>query len=128
MSALICDESTGIRFVPMARLDSLGVASLREALVALGTGAAGDVTLDFSDVAVIDGAAVAALAFLYRRLKGKGFRLSLIGVSGQPLVMLHELGVAALLGLPAARPHAGHAMTLFGMIRLHARQARGAPG
>lgn len=114
--------------MPTARLDSLGVASLREALVALGTSAAGDITVDFGDVTVMDGAAVAALAFLYRRLKGKGFSLSVVGATGQPLALLHELGVAALLGLNVPKAEVRRRVSWFGVIRWHARQAGSAAG
>jgi anti-anti-sigma factor len=96
-------------------LDGDAVTALRDKLAAIVRGQSASVTVDLSDVSFIDGAGVGALAFLFRRLTACGRKLQVIGVSGQPLAFLRDLGLAKTLGLPSAqRARPG---TFFGSAR-----------
>ena len=80
-------------------LDSEASRTMRDSLVALAAVEARDVVIDLSHVTFIDGSGVGALSFLFKRLTARGRRLSLTGVSGQPLAMLRHLGLAKTLGV-----------------------------
>lgn len=82
-------------------LDSEASRTMRDSLVALAAVEARDVVIDLSHVTFIDGSGVGALSFLFKRLTARGRRLSLTGVSGQPLAMLRHLGLAKTLGVKA---------------------------
>ncbi len=73
---------------------------LREGLNVLAGSAEDEVVLDFSAVAHLDGPAIGAIAFLFKRLRARGRRLILVGLTGQPMALIQELGVAAMLGVP----------------------------
>ena len=73
---------------------------LREGLERIADAPTGDVVLDLTNVSMIDGPAVGAIAFLYKRLAGKGRRLDVVGVSGQPLALLRDHGLTRVLRLP----------------------------
>jgi anti-anti-sigma factor len=64
----------------------------------------GPVVLDFTSVTLIDGSGIGAIAFLFKRLRGQGRALSIIGASGQPLALLDQLGIAGLLGVSRRAP------------------------
>ncbi len=81
-------------------LDGEAALSLRARLETLAA-AAGDVVIDLKDVSFIDGSGLAAIAFLFKRMVRQGRRLT-VAAEGQPLAMLRDLGLASLLGLPAA--------------------------
>ena len=80
-------------------MDSEASRTMRDSLVALAAVEARDVVIDLSHVTFIDGSGVGALSFLFKRLTARGRRLSLAGVSGQPLAMLRHLGLAKTLGI-----------------------------
>lgn len=81
-------------------LDGDAALQLRPRLETLAAAPGGDVMVDLQDVSRIDGSGIAAIAFLFKRLAKHGRRLT-VAANGQPLAMLHELGLAAQLGLPA---------------------------
>lgn len=86
-------------------LDAAGSNELRESLAGLAVIDAREVVIDFSAVAFMDGSGVGAISYLFKRLNARGRRLTLCGVSGQPLAVFRSLGLARPLGIDA---NAGH--------------------
>jgi anti-anti-sigma factor len=85
----------------IGRLDGAATAMLRQGLDAVALYGDGDVVLDFREVTFIDGSAVGAVAYLFKRLTADGRKLRVTGATGQPCAMLVELGIATLLGIEA---------------------------
>ena len=81
------------------RLDAEAAEMLRPAVERLVADAHPAVVVDFQQVGFMDGAGLGAIAYLAKRL---GRRMALTGVSGQPLALLHHLGLDGVFGLPAA--------------------------
>ena len=81
-------------------LDGAIWEGLREGLERIAAAPSGDVVLDLTNVSFIDGPAIGAIAFLVKRLTSKGRKLTLDGVSGQPLAMLRDLGLSRVLRFP----------------------------
>ena len=82
-------------------LDAFAVAALKPMLELLAAGE-NDVCFDFSGVNRIDPSGVGALAFLYKRLRGRNRKVSVVAAHGQPLALLRNLGLAGMLAPPAA--------------------------
>jgi anti-anti-sigma factor len=82
-------------------LDSEASRDMRDSLTALAAVDAREVVIDLSHVTFIDGSGIGAISFLFKRLAARGRRLTLAGVSGQPLAMLRHLGLARPLGVGA---------------------------
>lgn len=83
-------------------LDTDASRGLRDSLVALAAVEARNVVIDLSNVTFIDGSGLGALSFLFKRLTARGRRMTLAGVSGQPLAMLRHLGLAKTFGVKEA--------------------------
>lgn len=96
----ISTDAGRIRLHLRGALDGEASLGVRQGLERVAAAGQGDVVLDFADVTQIDGSGIGAVSFLFRRLAARGRRLTLEGVSGQPLAMLHELGLRALFDLP----------------------------
>jgi len=73
----------------------------RAAFESLAFANARRVVLDLAGVSSLDSSGLGAIAYLFKRLLARGRRLVVTSVSGQPLALLTELGLAGLLGLPA---------------------------
>lgn len=56
-----------------------------------------DVTIDMSQCRFIDSSGVGAIVYLHKRMRARGYRVSLSGLEGQPLKLLRHLGIAGLL-------------------------------
>ena len=84
--------------------DAAAATQHRTAFEALAAGRSGRVVLDLSAVHAIDGSGVGALAFLFKRLAARGRKLVVIGVGGEVLRLLTELGLARSLGLHRPAP------------------------
>jgi anti-anti-sigma regulatory factor len=97
----MANEGGMLRLFFTGRLDSASTASLQQDVAAVAAYGAGSVVLDFSAVTLIDGTAVAAIAFLFKRLTVDGRALSVAGAVGQPAEVLQQLGIAAMLGVDA---------------------------
>ena len=82
--------------------DAQSVDAWRVSLEILAVSAAKRVVLDFSSVTLLDGTGVGAIAYLFKRLLARDRKLVVTSVSGQPLAMLRDLGLAKALGLGAA--------------------------
>lgn len=81
--------------------DAAKVESLRVELDRLAAGDH-DLALDLSQSRFLDSSGVGAIVFLYKRLKARGYAISVAGLNGQPLKLLNHLGIASLLA-PAGR-------------------------
>lgn len=95
-------------------LDGDASRAMRDGLAALAAVEAREVVIDFSNVTFIDGSGLGAISFLFKRLTARGRRLTVSGVSGQPLAMLRHLGLAGLLGLDG-EGHRSSFLSLPGM-------------
>jgi len=95
----IHSEAGLVRLHLRGGLDGDASRDLRDGLAALAAVEAREVVIDLSNVTFIDGSGLGALSFLFKRLSARGRRLTVEGVSGQPLAMLRHLGLASLLGL-----------------------------
>lgn len=95
-------------------LDGDASRAMRDGLAALAAVEAREVVIDFSNVTFIDGSGLGAISILFKRLTARGRRLTVSGVSGQPLAMLRHLGLAGLLGLDG-EGHRSSFLSLPGM-------------
>ncbi|MCC6718041.1 MAG: STAS domain-containing protein [Acetobacteraceae bacterium] len=98
----IHSEPGRVRLHLRGGLDSEASRGMRDSLAALAAVEAREVVIDLSHVTFIDGSGIGALSFLFKRLAARGRRLSLAGVSGQPLAMLRHLGLTTALGIDVA--------------------------
>jgi anti-anti-sigma factor len=99
----IASEGGRVRLHLKGALDSGAWDGLREGFEALAAAPSGDVVLDLSNVCYLDGPGIAAIGFLFKRLRAKGRRLTIAGANGQPLTLLHAHGLAELFVLPDRR-------------------------
>lgn len=99
----IASEEGQVRLQLKGALDAGAWTGLREGFEALAAAPRGDVELDLSNVCFMDGPGIAAIAFLFKRLRAKGRRLTVIGASGQVLGLLHAHGLAQIFALPERR-------------------------
>lgn len=103
-------EAGQVRLHLCGGLDGEGAEQMREGIAVLAAAEAREIVIDLSNVTYIDGSGLGVLSYLFKRLTARGRRLSVVGVSGQPLAMLRHLGLAKLLGLDekaSRRPFAG---------------------
>ena len=80
-------------------LDGEGTAAIRDGLEAISASATEDGGLDFSSVTYMDGSGVAAIAYVFKRMRAAGRKLKIIGVTGQPAQLLRDMGLDTLFGL-----------------------------
>lgn len=99
----IASEDGRVRLHLKGSMDGPQWLALRSGFEALSSAPVGDVVLDLSNVTFIDGPGVAAIGFLFKRLRAKGRRLVMAGVGGQPLALLRDHGLARIMGLPVER-------------------------
>ncbi|MCW3475405.1 STAS domain-containing protein [Limobrevibacterium gyesilva] len=102
----IASENGRVRLQLKGALDAESWLALRDGFAALAAAPEGEVVLDLTNVSFIDGPAIGAIAFLFKRLRAKGRRLVVTGVSGQPLALLREHGLDEVLGLSGDDAHA----------------------
>jgi len=60
-----------------------------------------DITVDLSDLRLIDSSGVGALVGLYKRVRAAGGAVRFVGVTAQPLVIFKMLRLDMVFGLPA---------------------------
>ncbi|MFP1633353.1 STAS domain-containing protein [Zhengella sp. ZM62] len=77
-------------------LDAARITAMREDIDRVAAGDA-DVTLDMTQCRFIDSSGVGAIVYLHKRMRARGYRVSLSGLDGQPLKLLRHLGIAGLL-------------------------------
>jgi anti-sigma B factor antagonist len=72
-------------------LDALSCPELRPVIDALVTSEPERVTVDLSELELIDSSGVGALVSLYKRVRANGGNVRFVGVSNQPLVIFKLL-------------------------------------
>jgi stage II sporulation protein AA (anti-sigma F factor antagonist) len=100
---IMCD-SNKVRLVLRGCLDAASAAELLDGMEAVIQLNRTDVVLDIASVSLLDGSAVGAIGFLFRRLAAQGRKLAVEGASGQPLRLLRDLGIAHILGIAPSTP------------------------
>ena len=100
---IMCESNT-VRLVLRGCLDAGAAPDLLEGMEAVIRLDAADVVLDIAAVSRLDGSAIGAFSFLFRRLAAQGRKLLVEGASGQPLRLLRDLGIAPLLGIVPSAP------------------------
>jgi anti-anti-sigma factor len=102
---IMCETNT-VRLVLRGCLDGQSAPDMLEGMEAVVQLNRSDVVLDLASVSQLDGSAIGAFSFLYRRLGAQGRSLTVEGACGQPLRLLRDLGIDAILGIappPAPR-------------------------
>jgi anti-sigma B factor antagonist len=80
-------------------LDALSASELRPALDRLLEDGRRDITVDLSDLRLIDSSGVGALVGLYKRVRAAGGAVRFVGVTAQPLVIFKMLRLDIVFGL-----------------------------
>jgi anti-sigma B factor antagonist len=80
-------------------LDALSAPELRPALDRLVSDCREDITVDLSDLRLIDSSGVGALVGLYKRVRASGGTVRFVGVTAQPLVIFKLLRLDMVFGL-----------------------------
>jgi anti-sigma B factor antagonist len=80
-------------------LDALSCPELRPVLDLLAGLENGDITVDLSELRLIDSSGVGALVMLYKRVRANGGLVKFVGVTAQPLVIFKLLRLDRALEL-----------------------------
>jgi len=80
-------------------LDALTASELRPVLDRLLDDGRQDITVDLSDLRLIDSSGVGALVGLYKRVRAAGGAVRFVGVTAQPLVIFKMLRLDIVFGL-----------------------------
>jgi anti-sigma B factor antagonist len=80
-------------------LDALSAPELRPVLDRLLDDGRRDITVDLSDLRLIDSSGVGALVGLYKRVRAAGGAVRFVGVTAQPLVIFKMLRLDLVFGL-----------------------------
>ncbi len=83
-------------------LDALSAPELRPVLDRLLEDGRRDITVDLSDLRLIDSSGVGALVGLYKRVRAAGGAVRFVGVTAQPLVVFKMLKLDVVFGLAGA--------------------------
>lgn len=81
-------------------LDALSAAELRPLLDRLVEEKRNDVSVDLSQLRLVDSSGVGALVSLYKRVRAGGGQVVFTGVTAQPLVIFKLLRLDVVFGLP----------------------------
>jgi anti-sigma B factor antagonist len=103
------DDATTLRI--RGELDALSASELRPLLDELVHDQRRSVTVDLSELRMVDSSGVGALVSLYKRVRAYGGEVSFSGVTAQPLVIFKLLRLDVVFGLsaPADAPAAQQA-------------------
>jgi anti-sigma B factor antagonist len=85
-------------------LDAVSAPELRPILDQLLDDKRLDVSVDLSELRLVDSSGVGALVSLYKRMRSYGGRLVFVGVTAQPLVIFRLLRLDVVFGLEAELP------------------------
>lgn len=100
---IMCESNT-VRLLLRGRLDAASAPVLMDGMAAVIQLNESDVVLDLANVSHLDGSAIGAISFLFRRLAAQGRTLLVEGAAGQPLRLLRDLGLASILGIAIPAP------------------------
>jgi anti-sigma B factor antagonist len=88
--SLVQDKDTTVLRVS-GELDALSCPELRPVLDQLVTTGGQRVTVDLSELSLIDSSGVGAMVSLYKRVRANGGEVRFVGVTAQPLVIFKLL-------------------------------------
>jgi anti-sigma B factor antagonist len=95
------DQGAGTTVRMRGELDALSAPDLRPLFDELIAGARCDITVDLSELRLIDSSGVGALVSLYKRVRARGGEVRFTGVTAQPLVIFKLLRLDVVFGLIA---------------------------
>jgi anti-sigma B factor antagonist len=98
------DDATSLRI--RGELDALSASELRPLLDDLVHAQRRSITVDLSELRMVDSSGVGALVSLYKRARAYGGEVSFSGVTAQPLVIFKLLRLDVVFGLSEAEPKA----------------------
>lgn len=87
-------------------LDALSAPELRPTLDLIVDEQKREITVDLSDLRLIDSSGVGALVSLYKRVRANGGTVRFVGVTAQPLVIFKLLRLDIVFGLAKEGPEA----------------------
>lgn len=93
------DSETESRLEIVGALDALTAADIRPIFDKVVADRCRRVTLDASQLTMLDSSGVGAIVSLYKRLKADGGQFSLVGAKEQPLAVLKLLKLDRVFGL-----------------------------
>jgi anti-sigma B factor antagonist len=91
------DGESKLRIV--GALDALTVRDMKPVMDALVADRPRRVTVDFSEVTLLDSSGVGAIVSLFKRVKADGGNVVVVGARNQPLAVLKLLKLERVLGL-----------------------------
>ncbi|NRA53980.1 MAG: STAS domain-containing protein [Gammaproteobacteria bacterium] len=74
-------------------MDAQGVKTIQGKFDSLEQSQIPQMVLDLHHVDLIDSSGIGAIVFLYKRMRNRGYSLSLIGVHGQPKTLIKMLRI-----------------------------------
>jgi len=83
-------------------MDAQGCSKIRPELEEFSKQAHPHTVLDIGQVSFIDSSGIGAIVFLFKRLKEQGRSLEIVGVQGQPQVLMTLLRIDAAIPLSIA--------------------------
>jgi anti-sigma B factor antagonist len=99
MNHSLVDEDNATLLRIRGELDALSAPELRPVLDGLVDERRLDITVDLSELRMIDSSGVGTLVSLYKRVRAMGGVARFGGVTGQPLVIFNLLRLAVVFGL-----------------------------
>lgn len=106
MRLSIRHAATGTVVALRGKLDDMVIAELRPELEQTLRDSPTDVYMDLRSVTYIDAAAIGALAFLFKRLAARRWRLKLVCSTGQPRRLLELLRIDRTIEIGPSLPAA----------------------
>jgi anti-sigma B factor antagonist len=98
------DQGDGTIIRVRGELDALSAPELRPLFDDLIEAERRDITVDLSELRLIDSSGVGALVSLYKRVRALGGQVRLTGVTAQPLVIFQLLRLDLVFGLTPDAP------------------------
>ncbi len=99
MNYSLTDQGKTILFEVRGELDALSAPELRPVIDRLVSDGCQDITVDLSNLKLIDSSGVGALVGLYKRVRASGGTVQFVGVTAQPLVIFKLLRLDMVFGL-----------------------------
>ena len=106
MNHSISDDGTNTILRIRGELDALSAPELRPALDRIVDERRAEITVDLSELRMIDSSGVGALVSLYKRVRANGGSVRFAGVTAQPLVIFKLLRLDIVFGLAEEGPQA----------------------
>jgi anti-sigma B factor antagonist len=91
MNHTLVQENDSALLSVRGELDALSCPELRPVIDALVSDAPGRVTVDLSELELIDSSGVGAMVSLYKRVRANGGNVRFVGVANQPLIIFKLL-------------------------------------